>query len=136
VILGGKENNKHVSKELNVGGSSSRKAIVLGMRSRTGQVKAATIPNNGKIIIASQLENHPVCPSGRHFVSRLCLRYVSRRQEWSQSPLTLALRGSNSNFTAIDSIKSETVAQTKGTGQRAVLKLFHYSWRETIPASF
>ncbi|MDR1841995.1 MAG: IS1595 family transposase [Holophagales bacterium] len=33
-----------------MGGGSSGKAVVLGMRSRTGQVKATTIPNNGKII--------------------------------------------------------------------------------------
>jgi hypothetical protein len=51
---------------------------------------------------------------------------VSRRQEWSQSPLALALRGSDSDFTVIDSIKSGTAAQTKPTRQRTVLKLFDY----------
>jgi hypothetical protein len=65
-----------------------------------------------------------------------------------KSPLTLALRGNDSDFTAIDSIKrqiavgagaarqhsdfmaidsiSGTAAQTKGTGQRTVLKLNGY----------
>jgi hypothetical protein len=43
-----------------------------------------------------------------------------------KSPLALALRGNNSDFTALDSIKSGTVAQTKAKGQRTVLKLFHY----------
>jgi hypothetical protein len=40
--------------------------------------------------------------------------------------LALALRGSDSDFTALDSIKSGTAAQTKTTGERTVLKLFHY----------
>jgi len=48
--IGGKEKNKHASKKLDVGGGSGGKAVVLGMRSRSGQVRATTIPNNGKII--------------------------------------------------------------------------------------
>jgi hypothetical protein len=48
-------------------------------------------------------------------------------QEWGQSPLALALRGSNSDFTAIDSIKSGTVAQTEATVQRTVLVVSLYS---------
>jgi hypothetical protein len=39
--------------------------------------------------------------------------------------LDLALRGNDKDFTAIDRIKSGTVAQTEGTGQRIVLKSFH-----------
>jgi transposase-like protein len=48
--FGGKEKNKHASKKLNVGGGAGGKAVVLGMRTRQGQVKAQTIPNNGKVI--------------------------------------------------------------------------------------
>ena len=33
-----------------MGGGSGGKAVVLGMRSRNGQVRATTVPNNGKII--------------------------------------------------------------------------------------
>ena len=50
VYIGGKEKNKHASKKLDAGGGSGGKAVVLGMRSRSGQVKATTIPNNGKVI--------------------------------------------------------------------------------------
>jgi len=48
--IGGKEKNKHASKKLDAGGGSGGKTVVLGMRSRSGQVKATTIPNNGKVI--------------------------------------------------------------------------------------
>jgi hypothetical protein len=37
-----------------------------------------------------------------------------------------SFQGNDKYFTAIDRIKSGTVAQTKGTEQRTVLKLFHY----------
>jgi transposase-like protein len=50
VYIGGKEKNKHASKKLDVSGGTGGKVVVLGMRSRTGQVKATTIPNNGKVI--------------------------------------------------------------------------------------
>jgi len=50
VYLGGKEKNKHTSKKQDVGGGTGGKAVVLGMRSRNGQVRATSIPNNGKVI--------------------------------------------------------------------------------------
>ena len=48
--IGSKEKNKHAPKKLDVGGGSGEKAVVLGMRSRNDQVRATTVPNNGKII--------------------------------------------------------------------------------------
>ncbi|MDR2696938.1 MAG: hypothetical protein LBB40_00500 [Holophagales bacterium] len=51
---------------------------------------------------------------------------MSRRQEWRQIAVGVGAARQHSDFTAIDSIKSGTAAQTKGTGQRTVLKLFHY----------
>jgi transposase-like protein len=48
--IDGKGKNKHASKKLDVGGGSSGKAVALGMRSRSGQVKATTVSNNGKVI--------------------------------------------------------------------------------------
>ena len=50
LYIGGKEKNKHASKKLDVGGGSGGKTVVLGMRSRSGQVIATTVPNNGKVI--------------------------------------------------------------------------------------
>jgi transposase-like protein len=48
--VGGKEKNKHASKRLDVGGGTGGKAVVLGMRSRSGEVRAQAVPNNGKVI--------------------------------------------------------------------------------------
>jgi transposase-like protein len=46
--LGGKEKNKHANKRLNAGRGAVGKQIVLGMRERTGKIKAATIPATTK----------------------------------------------------------------------------------------
>jgi hypothetical protein len=56
--------------------------------------------------IANQLLNYPVNSNGKHFVSRLRFRYANRRQA-----------------------VNETAAQTKGTRQRTILKLFHYKYK-------
>jgi hypothetical protein len=77
-------------------------------------------------IIVNQLLNYPVNSSGRHEVPRLRRSEASRQQERDKSQLDLALRGNDKDFTAIDRVKSETAAQTKTTGRRTVLKLFHY----------
>ena len=89
--IGGKEKNKHASKKQNVGGRTTGKTVVLGMGSRSGQLKATAAPNNGKTIrdviketacVNSVLctDEHPsyegmpkyrhktVCHSAKHFV--------------------------------------------------------------------
>jgi transposase-like protein len=49
--LGGKEKNKHADKRLNAGRGTVGKQIVVGMRERTGKIKATTIPNTTKEVI-------------------------------------------------------------------------------------
>src|SRR5579863_3680999 len=43
-FLGGKEENKHQSKRLNVGGGSVGKTVVIGMKERGGRAKAFPVP--------------------------------------------------------------------------------------------
>lgn len=54
--LGGKEENKHASKRLNVGGGGGGKQIVLGMRERGGRVKAVPIPDTTKNTLHSVVQ--------------------------------------------------------------------------------
>ena len=46
--MGGKEDNKHASKKLKVGGGTGGKQAVLGMRGRGGRTKAMPIPDTTK----------------------------------------------------------------------------------------
>jgi transposase-like protein len=57
VYIGGKEKNKHASKKLDVGGGTGGKAVVLGMRSRNGQVRATSVPNNSAKTIKDVIQN-------------------------------------------------------------------------------
>jgi transposase-like protein len=57
VYIGGKEKNKHASKKLDVGGGTGGKAVVLGMRSRNGQVRAKSVSNNSAKTIKDVVQN-------------------------------------------------------------------------------
>jgi len=55
--VGGKESNKHSSKKLNVGGGTGGKAVVLGMRSWGGKVKAQVVPDNSSKTIKKTVKD-------------------------------------------------------------------------------
>ena len=55
--LGGKEQNKHESKRLKVGGGSGGKQILLGMRKRGGKTKAVLISNTTKQLLHRLIRN-------------------------------------------------------------------------------
>lgn len=58
--LGGKEKNKHADKRLNAGRGTIGKQIVVGMRERTGKIKATTIPNTTKEVIHKFINKNAV----------------------------------------------------------------------------
>ena len=56
--VGGKEGNKHRSKQLNVGGGVVGKSAILGMRQRKGEIRAMVIPNTTKETLHPIIHNN------------------------------------------------------------------------------
>ena len=56
--IGGKETNKHASKKLNAGRGTVGKAIVLGMKERSGRVRGKVIGGTDANTIQSSIRSH------------------------------------------------------------------------------
>jgi len=53
--IGGKEKNKHGNKKSRLGRGTVGKAIILGMKSRNGEIRASVIPNTEKSTISGMI---------------------------------------------------------------------------------
>ena len=56
--LGGKEKNKHADKKLHAGRGTAGKAIVAGLRQRSGRIKATTIATTGSTDLKGFVARH------------------------------------------------------------------------------